>query len=86
MAREIKEETGFDIPHSNIKDFQKVYVKFENYDFIYHIFYTELNEPQEIQINTEEHKDSRWTSIPGASDLPLIEDLDGCIKLFYKQK
>jgi 8-oxo-dGTP diphosphatase len=86
MAREIKEETGIDIPHSKITDFQKVYVRFAGYDFIYHIFHAELDEPKEIQINPEEHKDSKWASLPHALGMSLIEDLDGCIELYYKLK
>ncbi len=84
IAREIREETSFEIPHSKIKDFQKVYVRFEGYDFIYHIFHTELDEPKEIRINHEEHKDSRWASIPHALSMPLMEDVDRTIELYYK--
>ena len=84
MVREVKEETGFKFPKSQIKYFQKVYVKFREYDFIYHIFSTKLDRQIQVEINKTEHKNSKWESPAGALLMPLIEDLDACIKLYYK--
>ena len=83
-VREIQEETGFKIPPSQISYFGKVYVKYPSYDFVYHIFHTKLNQQQKVTINHKEHKDFRWISPENALKRPLIQDLDACIKLFYK--
>jgi len=83
-VREIREETGFGIPSSQIKYFGKVYVKYPEYDFIYHIFNTRLDKQQKVAINHNEHKDFKWISPKNALNVPLIQDLDACIKLFYK--
>jgi len=84
MLREIKEETGIIIPKNELNSYSTIYVKFRDYDFVYHIFYTTIDEKQKIKIKNDEHKDSKWITPEDALKLPLIEDLDGCIKLFYK--
>ena len=82
--RELEEETGLNIPFGSINYFNKVYVKFPNYDFIYYMFHTVLDERKDIRINPEEHKDFKWTSPEDALKMNLIQDLDNCIKLYYK--
>jgi 8-oxo-dGTP pyrophosphatase MutT (NUDIX family) len=84
MAREIREETGFSVPPSQIAYFSIAYVRFADFDFVYHIFHTLLDARQKVQLNHREHKDFRWISPSRASELPQIQDLDSCIKLFYK--
>lgn len=84
ILREIKEETGFEIPSSKISYYGKVYVRYPTYDFVYHIFHTELSFKPIAQINLQEHKEFTWESPKNALNLPLIQDLDSCIKIFYK--
>lgn len=81
--RETKEETGLVIHKNKMKFFATIFVKFADYDFIYHIFHTTLNNKSIIKINKHEHKAAKWISPTDALNLPLIEDLDGCIKLFF---
>ncbi len=84
VCREIREETGYVIPPPKVSHFAKTYVRFSDYDFVYHIFHTRMDEKREVLRNPREHKDSMWTSPNAALSLPLIQDLDSCIKLFYK--
>ena len=79
-----QEETGLDIPIENTEFFKTVYVKYPDYDFVYHIFHTKIKDKNEIKINTAEHKNAKWISPNESLLLPLIEDLDICIKLFFK--
>ena len=81
--RETAEETGLIIPREEIKFFSTVYVKFPDYDFIYHMFHANLDAKVEIIISKDEHKGAKWISPQDAFELPLIEGLDGCIKLFF---
>ncbi|MBU1252175.1 MAG: NUDIX hydrolase [Nanoarchaeota archaeon] len=83
IMREIQEETGFALPPSKISYFDKVYVKYPGYDFVYHIFHACLDHKRKVSINPKEHKDFKWTSPKNALKMPLIQDLDTCIKLFY---
>jgi 8-oxo-dGTP pyrophosphatase MutT (NUDIX family) len=82
MLRELKEETGFEIPENEMLLFKTIFVKYDSYDFIYHIFYTTINNKKKIKLKNDEHKDAKWITPNDALALPLIEDLDGCIKLF----
>ena len=81
--RETKEETGLIIPEENFKFFKTVYVRYPTYDFVYHMFSLELNEKFAIMISEKEHKESQWIKPQEAFNLPLIEDLDVCLKLFF---
>jgi 8-oxo-dGTP diphosphatase len=83
MLRELKEETEIKIPENEMLLFKTIFVKYKAYDFIYHIFYTTINNKQKIKRKNDEHKDARWITPKNALQLPLIEDLDGCIKLFF---
>ena len=84
ILREIKEETGFEIPKSQISYFSKVYVRFPGLDYVYHLFHTRLNNQPKVQINPNEHKDSKWVHPKKALDMSLIQDLDACISLVYE--
>jgi len=84
MNREIQEEAGFVLPSSQFFYFGKVYVKYPNYNFVYHIYHAKLNQKQRVAINHKEHKDFRWISPKNALNMSLIQDLDACIKLLYK--
>ena len=81
IEREIFEETW--LSNLEIKYFDKVYVKYDNYDFIYHIFHSKLDILPEIIINPDEHKSYIWRNPRESLEENLIEDEDECIKLFY---
>ncbi len=84
MTREIREETGLVLLPRQLSYFGKVFVRYLEYDFVYHIYHTKLDSKQEIVINLTEHKDFKWVFPEDALNMPLIQDLDACIKLFYK--
>lgn len=83
VYRETKEETGLDIPLENIHFRKTVFVRYPDYDFVYHIFQTELDTESEVIINIEEHKDFRWATPSEALEMNLVPDEDACIKLVY---
>ncbi|NPE27040.1 NUDIX hydrolase [Methanococcoides sp. SA1] len=84
MIREFKEETRLEKDQSHFSYFDKVYVRFQEYDFIYHMFHIELAPEEEVIINYDEHKACRWVTPEDSLKLPLIQDQGSCIKLFYK--
>lgn len=84
MVREIKEETGLDVPQNRLEYFTKVYVRHAGYDFVYHIFRTKLDVRPEIKINEHEHKDFQWVLPSDGLQMNLVDDLGECMKLFYK--
>ena len=84
ILREVLEETGIFLIWP--KHFKKLFVRFPEYDFVYHIFHEKLDEAAEISINEKEHKDFLWIEPRKALDLPLMLDEDLCIKMFYNLK
>lgn len=83
MVREIKEETGLDIPSEQINYFDKVYVRYPEHDFVYHMLHTKLGSQPSIALSNREHKDFSWVLPQDALKMPLVLDEDACIKLFY---
>ncbi len=83
MLRELREETGFKLSAEELVYFQKIYVRYSEYDFIYHIFHTKIEEEVQVSISDKEHKDFKWVSPKEALGMPLIPELGSCIKLFY---
>jgi 8-oxo-dGTP diphosphatase len=83
-CRETAEETGVIISRDHMGYFATVYVRYPDYDFIYHIFHAKIKRKAEIEINRNEHKDAKWVSPQDALRMPLIGDLGTCIKLFFQ--
>lgn len=81
IKRETEEETG--ILLRNPKHFKKLFVRFSDYDFVYHIFHEVLDELQDVVLSQGEHKDFIWVDPAEALNMPLMEDEGDCIKLFY---
>jgi 8-oxo-dGTP pyrophosphatase MutT (NUDIX family) len=84
LAREIFQETKINLPQEKLHYFRKLYVRYPNYDFVYHMFHSTLEKPKKVIINPKEHKGSLWASPKNALFLPLIQDEDLCIRMFYR--
>lgn len=82
ILREILEETNIKL--DNLNYFKKLYVQYPTYEFIYHIYYKKIKKNPKIKINPEEHKNFIWRNPHEALKENLIQDLDTCIKMFYK--
>lgn len=86
MLRELKEETGFVIKEKELRFYETVFVRYESHDFIYHMFFVKFKTQPEVLIDKNEHKDFCWVTPQNALQLPLVKDMDACIKLFFKIK
>lgn len=84
MIREIQEETGLTISASDLKFHATLFVRYEDYDFLYHTFSVKFSKQPEVIIDKKEHKNFIWITPHEALKLPLVKDMDDCIKLFYK--
>jgi len=84
MQREGKEETQIDL--EDVIYFDKLFVRYPEYDFIYHIFHKRFDIQPNVTINLNEHKEYvRIEPQKALEKLNLIQDLDECIKVFYKK-
>lgn len=84
IIRELHEETGHAADPAKLEYFTKVYVRFPEYDLIYHIYRLPVSPRPNIEINPGEHKGFQWKTPAKALQEDLIHDLGACIKLFYK--
>ncbi|HAE36372.1 MAG: hypothetical protein UR85_C0001G0033 [Candidatus Nomurabacteria bacterium GW2011_GWF2_35_66] len=84
IIRETKEETRHKINPVELNYFKELYVRYDNYDFIYHIFSLKLRERPEVILEENGHKDFRWVTPENSLQMNLIQDLDECVRLFYE--
>lgn len=84
LIREVREEIGLATKPEDYSYFEKYYVRYPGYDYLYHVYHLSLAEKPELTLNTQEHKEYRWVTPEEALKLSLIEDEDTCIKWFYK--
>jgi 8-oxo-dGTP pyrophosphatase MutT (NUDIX family) len=83
MIREIKEETGQKVIAEELEYLSKVYVKYPEYHFIYHMFRVKLDKKTDVTLSASEHKDYKWVVPQDALNLELVRDLDRCLKMSY---
>jgi 8-oxo-dGTP diphosphatase len=82
--REIREETGYDISTQPIEKLQSVYIEYEKYHFIYHMFRTKLQgDPSAVKIDIKAHKGFTWVTPADGLKMDLMEDEDPCFRLVY---
>ncbi|MBP6910067.1 NUDIX hydrolase [Patescibacteria group bacterium] len=82
IKREISEEIGAEV--NELTYFTNMFVKHDNYEFIYHMFSAPFDASNPIQINPDEHLTHLRATPHEALTYDLIPDEDTCIKLFYK--
>ena len=84
IIRETEEETGFYINKDNLNYFKKLYVRYNDYDFIYHMFSFKLKEKFNVVLEENGHKSFKWIRPEDALIMSnLIQDFNECIKLYY---
>lgn len=83
MLRELVEETGIQFSSLVLPHYRKVFVQYPEYDFLYYIFHIKSNGKGKVRINPEEHQGFKWIDPSEALGLPLIQDLDACIRMVY---
>jgi len=84
IRRELLEEIGYSPLASSLSYFNKVFIKYPDFDFIYHMFRCALDAEPRIILAQEEHKDYAWKTPEQALKMNLIPDEDPCIRLLYK--
>jgi len=86
IVRETREETGQEIPFDQFEYLSKVYVRYPDYDFIYHMFKAQLTDRPQVVLSEGEHKDYQWIAPQAALELDLVKDNQECILLVYQNK
>lgn len=84
ILREIYEETGLKALVEDLSYIDTLYVKHEDYQFTYYMYYLPISQTATVIINPTEHSAFQWVKPKKALDMNLVEDLDYCIKLYHK--
>ncbi|MBA3239488.1 MAG: NUDIX hydrolase [Parachlamydiaceae bacterium] len=85
IAREVFEETGFQLDNEKIHYIGKVYIKVPNFDFEYHMasYLDEIENPGNVKINIKEHKGFTWVNPKDALKMDLMTDEDTCFEIVF---
>ncbi len=83
--REVREETGLDIPVHDIQYFKKTYVRYPKFDFVYHICMVKLIQKPVLFLDKNIAHDFAWATSEEALKMSLIEDEDQCIKMIQEK-
>lgn len=84
LLREVKEEAELVLDGGELDFLTTLHVTHAEYDFLYHMYRTIVSVLPEVCINPQEHQGYRWVEPREAiSSLPLVTDLDECIRMFY---
>lgn len=82
LVREIFEETGVKVKPTDLEYFKFIYVN-HGYNFIYHMYHYNFPKKGPVKLSSTEHELSKWVTVEDALQLPLVDDLDECLKMFY---
>ncbi|MFZ5390726.1 MAG: NUDIX domain-containing protein [Patescibacteria group bacterium] len=83
LIKEVSEETGFKAEENNLKFLKTIYVRYPEFDYLYHTYFLSLNLRPEIKLDNHEHQDYVWLKPKEVLALDLLPDEADCLKLVY---
>lgn len=83
LLREVFQETGISLKEFDLKKINTFYVRYPEYDFVYHYYKNTFLKKPEVIINNNEHSNFLWVTPSEALLLPLIPGEDFCMKYAY---
>ena len=85
LIREFIEETSIKLDIEKLKFIKTMYVRYPEFDFIYNVFKTELNEIPKIILN-DEQEDYVWVTPKEAHSYDLVPDEEESIRIAFNLK
>jgi|SRR6185369_5916271 len=83
LQREVFEETGVTLDSTEAEFLGTLSVTHGERDFLYHTFRSKMDSLPDVILNPREHRDFCWQKISESFSLPLVTDLDRCIRMYY---
>lgn len=84
MIRELEEETQIKVSDRELSLLGNVCVRYPDYDFKSHIFFTSLSSMPSVRISPREHSHFKWATFEDALKLNLVLDQDKSFQIFSK--
>lgn len=84
MIREIEEETGLKFEIEELDYVQPTFVKYPDYDFIFHLYRIVLKEMPDVVTNSDEHSYSNWFSPEELKEKNIVNGLWECVERVYE--
>ena len=82
-VREVQEETHLPLIESCLVGRGHFFVRYPDYDFTYTLFAYALADQPIVAISADEHSEFCWATPVASLRLPLIPDMDVCLKQVY---
>ncbi|MCC5806433.1 MAG: NUDIX domain-containing protein, partial [Opitutales bacterium] len=79
VRREVREETGIDLPEDAFTFRETLAVRFPEFDFIYHLYTARLADRPKIRLNRREHINYAWLPLEKARRHNLVPDMDAVL-------
>lgn len=84
LCREVKEEIQYQLHTRDLQYHGLEFVRYPEFDFIFHMFSVYLTSLPTIILNSKEHQEYCWVTPEKALQMDLIRDEDPCIKKVFK--
>lgn len=85
LTREVKEEAGINLREKQIQSAQTFLVRAGEKDFVYHLHRAVFDQLPEITLNPNEHTQFQWVSLEESLALPLVNDMEECLRTVYQK-
>lgn len=85
IAREVAEETGIVAPVSSFVFLRTAYIRYPEYDYIFHIYGLTLDAAHDVTTNPGEHQAHAWATPEDALAMPLVKGNVELINHFFRK-
>ncbi len=82
VRREVREETGIDLPEDAFTFRETLAVRYPEFDFVYHLYSARLTERPKIRLNRREHINYAWLPLEKARRHNLVPDMEQVLERF----
>jgi len=82
VLREVREETGLHFEIADLEELGAGYVTIDGKEkqFEYHMYRIHIETEPELSLDENEHQSHAWVTAEEALELPLVADMDECVR------
>lgn len=83
IAREVAEETGVLLNEDRFVFAHTAYVRYPEYDFVFHLYSSDFAAVPALALNEAEHKAAIWATPEEALNMTLVAGNETLVRMFY---